>query len=132
MTQTTPIIQGIMPFFIVEDLAASTACYRDHFGFRVTTLDPEEDPFFAIVVRDGASLMLKAIGLDVPPQPNATRHPWARWDAFLPTPDPDVLHDEFLGRGADILAPVADTEDGLRAFEVRDNSGYVLCFGRPL
>jgi hypothetical protein len=24
-----------------------------------------------------------------------------------------------------------DTEDGLRAFEVIDNNGYVLCFGRP-
>ena len=24
-----------------------------------------------------------------------------------------------------------DTEDGLRAFEIIDNNGYVLCFGRP-
>jgi hypothetical protein len=26
----------------------------------------------------------------------------------------------------------ADTGDGLRAFEVIDNNGYVLCFGRPV
>jgi hypothetical protein len=25
-----------------------------------------------------------------------------------------------------------NTEDGLRAFEIIDNNGYVLCFGRPL
>jgi hypothetical protein len=27
---------------------------------------------------------------------------------------------------------LANTNDGLRAFEIADNSGYVLCFGRPL
>jgi hypothetical protein len=27
--------------------------------------------------------------------------------------------------------PLADTSDGLRAFEIIDNSGYVICFGRP-
>jgi hypothetical protein len=26
---------------------------------------------------------------------------------------------------------LADTNDGLRAFEITDNNGYVLCFGRP-
>ena len=28
--------------------------------------------------------------------------------------------------------PLADTGDGLRAFEIKDNSGYVICFGRPI
>jgi len=27
---------------------------------------------------------------------------------------------------------LGDTSDGLRAFEITDNSGYVLCFGRPV
>jgi hypothetical protein len=27
---------------------------------------------------------------------------------------------------------LADTNDGLRAFEIADNNGYVLCFGHPL
>jgi hypothetical protein len=27
---------------------------------------------------------------------------------------------------------LANTNDGLRAFEIRDNNGYVLCFGRPI
>jgi hypothetical protein len=27
--------------------------------------------------------------------------------------------------------PLVDTGDGLRAFEIIDNSGYVICFGRP-
>jgi hypothetical protein len=27
---------------------------------------------------------------------------------------------------------LAKTTDGLRAVEVADNNGYVLCFGRPI
>ena len=32
---------------------------------------------------------------------------------------------------AELARELADTSDGLRAFEIIDNSGYVLCFGRP-
>jgi len=27
---------------------------------------------------------------------------------------------------------LGDNSDGLRAFEVIDNNGYVICFGRPI
>jgi len=27
---------------------------------------------------------------------------------------------------------LTNTSDDLRAFEITDNSGYVLCFGRPV
>jgi hypothetical protein len=42
------------------------------------------------------------------------------------------LYAEYLTNGVPIHSELADTSDGLRAFEVIDNSGYVLCFGRPL
>jgi len=34
-------------------------------------------------------------------------------------------------RAVPIHEPSNDTGDGLRAFEITDNNGYVLCFGRP-
>jgi len=46
-------------------------------------------------------------------------------------PDPDGLADEFGGRGVEFSAPLADTDDGLRGFEVADADGYLLFFGRP-
>jgi hypothetical protein len=76
-------------------------------------------------------LMLKAITPDIHPQPNRSRHEWARWDAYIFTDDPDSLYAEFLGRGVPVHRELANTNDGLRAFEITDNSGYVLCFGRP-
>jgi uncharacterized glyoxalase superfamily protein PhnB len=76
-------------------------------------------------------LMLKHITAEVHPQPNHKRHEWARWDAYINASDPDALYREYVAAGAPIHRELADTDDGLRAFEVIDNNGYVLCFGRP-
>ncbi|MCY4568407.1 MAG: hypothetical protein OXD49_08905, partial [Candidatus Poribacteria bacterium] len=90
------------------------------------------DPFFGIVSRDNVRILLKHITEDIHPVPNHTRHEWARWDAFILVPDPDALFAEFQSRGLEFHEPLADTEDGLRAFELKDHNGYVLCFGKPL
>ncbi len=74
---------------------------------------------------------LKAIAPEIHPQPNHSRHEWARWDAYIHTSDPDSLYEEYVGRAVPMHQHLKDTEDGLRAFEVIDNNGYVLCFGRP-
>jgi hypothetical protein len=40
-------------------------------------------------------------------------HPWARWDAFLYSPDPDVLFEEFRQRGASFVTELSFVDDGL-------------------
>ena len=122
-------ITHIAPFFIVRDVDASLAFYRDKLAFEVTFREPAEEPFFAIVVRDGAMLMLKSVGVD--PLPNSQREPGARWDAYLSVPDPDALAAEFASRGVSFSEPLKNTHDGLRGFELKDADGYVLFFGRP-
>ena len=84
-----------------------------------------------MVRRDGVMVMLKAIAPEIHPQPNHSRHEWAAWDAYIHTSDPDSLYEEYVGRAAPMHKHLKDTTDGLRAFEVIDNNGYVLCFGRP-
>lgn len=68
---------------------------------------------------------------EVGPIPNHTRHEYARLDAFISTADPDPLYEEYVDRGVTIHRPLANTDDGLRAFEIRDVNGYILGFGRP-
>jgi catechol 2,3-dioxygenase-like lactoylglutathione lyase family enzyme len=126
---TQPILNGIAPFFIVRNAAAAAAFYRDRLGFDVLYQGPEDDPFFAIVYRDAAMLMVKAV--EVNPAPNPTRDPAARWDAYINVPDPDALAAEFTSRGVMFSVPLKDTSDGLRGFELKDADGYVLFFGRP-
>ena len=119
-----------MPFFIVTRLQTSIDFYVQQLGFFKQVAIPEEEPFFAIVCRDRVGIMLKEIGKETRPQPNHTRHPWGRWDAYIYTPNPDALSEELRKKNVPFHRPLSDTEDGLRAFEILDSDGYVLCFGR--
>ena len=129
---TRSTLQEIAPFFIVENLAASVDFYNQKLGFETDLLVPEEDPFIAIVCRDSVRIILKHITDSIHPVPNPTRHDWAKWDAFIWVSDPDVLFAEYQSRGLEFHEPLADTDDGLRAFELKEYNGYVLCFGKPL
>jgi catechol 2,3-dioxygenase-like lactoylglutathione lyase family enzyme len=131
-----PVITGIAPFFIVRDVPAALAFYRDRLGFQVTFQGPEpDDVFFGIVQRDAAMLIVKSIGVE--PVPNYTRdinQGIARWDAYLHVPDPDALAAEFAARQVEFFRTIEHSEagdDGLRGFELKDLDGYVLFFGRP-
>ena len=127
------MLNSIAPFFIVDNLRQSVDFYQSKLGFQILYTGPggPDEAFFGLVGRDHAMLMLKAITPEIHPQPNHTRHEWARWDAYINTNDPDALYAEYAAKGVPIHKELADTEDGLRAFEITDNSGYVLCFGHP-
>jgi len=126
-------IAGIAPFFIVRNVPAALAFYRDQLGFEITFQGPDpEDTFFGIVERGAAMIMLKDVGVE--PLPNYKRDVkkgWARWDAYLYVPDPDALAAEFSSRNVKFSQPLKDDDDGLRGFELKDADGYVLFFGRP-
>lgn len=124
-------LDAISPLFVVSDLQQALAFYRERLGFEVTHEAPAPDPFFAVIARDGVQLMLKVVAEDVGALPNRSRHPYARWDAYVHVPDPDALAVELRERGVTFEAPLADTDDGLRGFELTDHDGYLLFFGRP-
>ena len=105
MTQSE--ISSASPFFIVHDAAAALSFYRDQLGFDITYQEPADDPFFGIVRRGGAMIMLKSVGVD--PLPDYKREPAARWDAYLYVPDPDVLAAEFASRKVEFSEPLKDT-----------------------
>jgi len=129
------MLNSITPFFIVDDLDATLAFYTSKLGFSVPYKGGGDGntaaDFWAIVGRDQIMIMLKAIAPDIHPQPNRSRHEYARWDAYIYTDDPDSIYAEFMSKGVPVHRQLANTSDGLRAFEIADNNGYVLCFGRP-
>src|SRR5919106_5507578 len=105
MTRAT--FSSISPFFIVADVTATLAFYRDMLGFEITFRGPTpDDEFFGIVQRDGAMIMFKALGevvdgkeVVVEPVPNFKRKPAFSWDAYLEVADPEALAEEFASRG---------------------------------
>jgi len=127
------MLNSVTPFFIVDDLAATLAFYQSRLGFGVLFKGGDANgDFWAMVGRDRVSLMFKAITPEVHPLPNRTRHEWARWDAYIYTDDPDSLYAEFVALDVPVHRQLDNTSDGLRAFEITDNNGYVLCFGHPM
>ena len=127
---TRPAMQGISPSIIVSNVDETIAFYRDKLGFEIRFQEPDRNPFFAIISRDGAQILVKS-QKDVSPLPNSRRHPFMRWDAFVYVADPDALAAEFADHGAAFSEPLKDTHDDLRGFEISDPDGYVLFFGRP-
>ena len=123
-------LASISPFFIVKNLQASISHYIERFGFQLDFQGPAGDPYYGHVSRDGIGVMLKAILPDVLPQPNHTRHRWARWDAYIYTLDPDALFREVRQRGASFVKELSFIDDGLWGFEVTDADEYVLAFFR--
>lgn len=126
-----PHMASIAPFFIVRDMGETISFYKEVLGFEVAFAAPEAMPLFAILRRDTVQIFFKSISAEVGPLPNSERHPWARWDAFVYSPDPDALALE-LSSHVDLQVAASDTEDGLRGFEVQDPNGYVLFCGRPI
>ena len=126
----SPNLTAISPFFIVKDLDASIAHYVDRLGFELAFAGPEGDRYYAGVRREGVGIMLKTIAPDVLPVPNHTRHPWARWDAYVYARDPDALFAEFRRRGASFVQELSFIDAGLWGFEIADEDGYVIAFFR--
>ena len=127
---TRPKLDAISPSFIVSDVERTIAFYRDKLGFETRFLQPEKDPFFGIIGRDGAQIFIKA-ERDVTPVPNHTRHRHLRLDAFVYVPDPDALAAEFADARRSLQRAAQGHQRRSRGFEITDPDGYVLFFGRP-
>jgi catechol 2,3-dioxygenase-like lactoylglutathione lyase family enzyme len=84
MTQAE--IGGVSPFFIVRNVPAALAFYRDQLGFEITFQGPaDDDIFFGIVRRGRSMIMFKDVGGSAS---NYQREAGARWDAYFYVPDP--------------------------------------------
>jgi catechol 2,3-dioxygenase-like lactoylglutathione lyase family enzyme len=93
-----PALHSIVPFFIVENLQASLDFYQSKLGFEIAHKgggNGQCEDFWAFVRRDGVMVNLKQIAPEIHPQPNHSRHEWARWDAYIYTSDPDSLYEVF-------------------------------------
>lgn len=118
------------PYFLVADLTATAAHYRDKLGFEIGKVygDP---PSFAIVSRDGVAVCLK----EVPgPSRQSTRVPCEGLaDAYIWVTDLFALADELRQRGADLVTDPLDQSiyEG-RDMRVRDNDGRIIVFGQLL
>ena len=117
-------------YFPVPDLIASVDHYEQVLGFSREYVGGTP-PEFAILSRDGLSVMLRRVA--EPKQISPNERQGGTWDAFFWVSDARALHDELRARGADVVyGPLVQQAYNMEEFAVRDREGYVLGFGQPL
>jgi uncharacterized glyoxalase superfamily protein PhnB len=131
MTETGPR-WSIAPYFVVDDVVATAAFYRDQLGFKYERFwgDP---PAFTMVYRSGVVIMLGQLapsGAASLMRPNSRAVPGDdSWDAYVWVDDADALFEEFKAKGVRIGRPICDQPYGCRDFDIVDVNGFRLCFG---
>lgn len=117
------------PYFPVADVDRAVNHYREVLGFRADYVagDPPE---FAIVSRDGQSIMLRRVS-DVEIRPNEAQG--GTWDVFFWVTGLEALAAELTEAGAEVVyGPEVQEAYGMNEFAVRDPSGYVIGFGETV
>ena len=115
------------PYLPVSDVERSAVCYERVFGFTREYI-AGSPPEFAIMSRDGLSLMLRRVATPHAIMPNERQG--GTWDVFFWVRDADALHAELVANGAEIVYGPKLTEYQMREFAVRDCDGHVLGFGQ--
>ena len=120
-------LTGIAPQFLVDDLGAAIAYYRDKLGF---DLDFQYQDFYAGVSRDGCTIHLKCAPR--PPGDRTLRKQNEHLDAYINVSGVAALYDELRSRGALIAKPPEARPWACIDFYVEDADGYLLCFSEPM
>jgi catechol 2,3-dioxygenase-like lactoylglutathione lyase family enzyme len=119
-------LTGIAPQFLVDDLDAAIAYYRERLGFE---LDFCYQSFYASVSRDGFAIHLKCAPKTAADRAHRKQH--EHLDVYIGAVGVASLHDELQSRGAMITKPLGERPWACRDFYVEDPDGYILCFSEP-
>ena len=125
-----PQLTRSAPYFPVADVERTAAHYERVLGFR-REYSAGSPPEFAIVTRDGFSIMLRLVS--EPERISPTECQGGTWDVFFWVRDVRALHAELTANGADIVyGPILQPAYRMEELAVRDSNGYVLGFGQPI
>ena len=118
------------PYFPVADLERSAAHYVQVLGFHQDYVGGSP-PEFAILSRDGLSIMLRVVPKPERIVPNEKQG--GTWDVFFWVSDARTLYAELKANGADVVyEPTIQEAYDMEEFAVRDCDGHVLGFGQSL
>lgn len=118
-----PTLKAQAYVLAVHDIHGSAAYFEEILGFRPEWNDGDN---WRALVRDGVRVMLGRC-LDALPPSQLGDHSYF---AFIATDDVDVLHAEFLTRGAQILSDPTDKLWGWREMGVATPEGHRMMFAQ--
>lgn len=119
-------LTGIAPQFLVDDVRAAIAYYREKLGFH---LDFCYETFYASVSRDGFAIHLKCAPKTIADRANRLKH--EHLDVYISVIGIESLHEELRSSGARITRTLEERPWSCSDFYVEDPDGYILCFSEP-
>jgi uncharacterized glyoxalase superfamily protein PhnB len=119
-------LTGISPQFLVDNVDAAIAYYREQLGFE---LDFCYESFYAGVSRDGFAIHLKCAPKTLADRAHRKQH--NHLDAYIEVVGAVTLYEELKSRGALITKPLEEQPWSCRDFYVEDLDQYILCFSEP-
>ena len=107
--------------FVVKDVSASVAHYRDVLGFTVDFSFGGDPPSFAGVYRGSVTIYLQGA--------SETARPPGAAALCVTVDDADLVYDELRKSGANLAMPPETRDYGLRDFNVEDPDGNTITIG---
>lgn len=127
MSPSSDVIFGtVAPQFVVDDVVATAAYYRDALGFEMT--DAFLDPPVHIVMTRGQSQIFLAQAKDASGTSNRRLKPVAI-DAYFRVRGLDALASQFAERGVVVIEGPTTRVYSVREIVIEDCNGFVLVFG---
>jgi uncharacterized glyoxalase superfamily protein PhnB len=123
----TAALMGIAPQFLVDDIPAALAYYRERLGFGV---DFCYQSFYAAVSRDGIAIHLKCAPKTV--SGRVHRKQEEHLDAYIGVTGVAALYEELRSRGARIVRPLEQRPWACLDFYAADLDGNILCFSEAI
>ena len=124
---SSPQLLRSAAYFPVADVDRSATHYERVLGFQ-REYAAGSPPQFAIMTRDGQSIMLRLVADADRISPNERQG--GTWDVFFWVRDVRELHAELANNGATIVyGPIVQASYRMEEFAARDVDGYVLGFG---
>ena len=122
---------GVVPVFLVDDVAATAEYYRDVLGFEVEFLWGD-DPIYGRVIRDDA--VIDFVRSEPPGGRNSVAAAGGRTgaDALIVVGDVEEVYIEIQEKGATVLERLAPREYGMLDCMIEDLNGYRLTIGGAL
>ena len=123
MSDESSMMVGSATVFVVSDVEAGLAYYRDVLGFQVT-FEYGSPLSYACLCRDEVALHLLAA--------SATKRLPGQGGLCVFVRDVDRLYIELSSRGARLINQPEDRDYGMRDFDVVDADGNQVTFGMGL
>ncbi len=113
------------PIFPVDDPLKTAEYYRDVLGFDIN-FKWEDPPTYVVVNREDA------VGIHFVKKRDDFKPSTEHTALFIFVNDVDVVYDEYQKSGANITAPIADRDYGMRDFDITDPNGFTIVLGKNM